>query len=131
MTKRIALFLALLLVAAVGFAGEGHNHASEKAAGPLKKVETKKVCMINEHAMGKDQIPVEIEGKTYYGCCDMCKKALAADASKRVAKDPVSGKAVDKATAVIAAQEDGKVFYFENEENLAKYNAKFTDAHKH
>lgn len=129
MTKRIALFLALLLVAAVGFAGEGHNHAAEKAAGPLKKVETKTVCMVNEHAMGKDQVPVEVDGKTYYGCCDMCKKTLAADASKRVAKDPVSGKEVDKATAVIAAQEDGKVFYFENEANLAKYNEQF--AHKH
>lgn len=128
MHKRIALFLALVLVAAVGFAGDGHSH-DNKTSGPLKKVETKTVCMINEHAMGRDQIPVEVEGKTYYGCCEMCKKALAENPAKRVAKDPVSGKEVDKATAVIAAQEDGKVFYFENEENLAKYNAQF--AHKH
>ena len=82
--------------------------------------------MINEHAMGKDQIPIEIEGRTYYGCCDMCKKALAADAAKRVAdRSGVSGKQVDKATAVIASQEDGRVFYFENEANLAKHNKQF------
>lgn len=116
MTKRFALFLAALLVCGLAFAD---------AAGPLKKVVPKTVCMINEQAMGKDQIPVEVEGKTYYGCCEMCKKALASDASKRSAVDPVSGKVVDKATAIIAAQEDGKVFYFENDANLAKYNERF------
>jgi len=119
MRQKIALLLTLAVVlATVAFAEE------VKPSGILTKVETKTVCMINEQAMGKDQIPVEVEGKTYYGCCEMCKKALAADASKRVATDPVSGKQIDKATAVIAAQEDGRVFYFENEENLAKWNAK-------
>lgn len=117
MRQKIALALSLtLLFAVAAFADD------VKPSGVLTKVETKTVCMINEHAMGKDQIPVEVDGKTYYGCCEMCKKALAADASKRVALDPVSGKEVDKATAVIAAQEDGRVFYFENEENLAKWN---------
>lgn len=117
MRKAIAI-LFVLLVATAAF-------AQEKPSGKLTRVETKTVCMINEHAMGKDQIPIEIDGRTYYGCCDMCKKALAADAAKRVAIDPVSGKQVDKATAVIAAQEDGRVFYFENEESLAKHNKQF------
>jgi YHS domain-containing protein len=116
MRKAIVLAIALLF-SAVAFAQE-----DVKPTGKLTRVETKTVCMINEHAMGKDQIPIEIEGRTYYGCCDMCKKALAADASKREAVDPVSGKKVDKATAVIAAQQDGRVFYFESEANLAKYN---------
>jgi YHS domain-containing protein len=98
-----------------------------KPVGKLTKVETKTVCMINEQAMGKDQIPVEIEGRTYYGCCEMCKKALSTDASRRVSFDPVTGKQVDKAKAVIAAQEDGRVFYFESDETLAKYNSAFTN----
>jgi len=117
MSKRIALLLVAVLLCTAAFAGQ--------AAGPLKKVEPKTVCMVNERAMGKDQIPVEVEGKTYYGCCEMCKKALATDASKRSAVDPVSGLIVDKAVAVIAAQEDGQVFYFENDANLAKYNEQF------
>jgi YHS domain-containing protein len=96
-----------------------------KPTGKLSKVESKTVCMINEHAMGKDQIPVEVDGKTYYGCCDMCKKTLATDAAKRMSFDPVTGKQVDKAKAVIAAQEDGRVFYFESDETLAKYNAQY------
>lgn len=114
------LAIATLLLSVAAFAQE-----DVKPSGKLTRVETKTVCMINEHAMGKDQIAIEIEGRTYYGCCEMCKKALAADATKRSAVDPVTGKKVDKATAVIAAQEDGRVFYFENEASLAKYNKQF------
>ena len=119
MRKSIALLFSILLAATV-FADN-----DVKPSGKLTRVETKTVCMINEHAMGKEQIAIEIEGRTYYGCCEMCKKALAADAAKRVAVDPVSGKQVDKATAVIASQEDGRVFYFENEANLAKHNKQY------
>ena len=118
--RKALIVLFTLLFASAAFAGD-----DAKPATALKKVEPKTVCMINEHAMGKDQIPVEVEGKTYYGCCEMCKKALATDAAKRTAVDPVSGKQVDKAKAVIAAQEDGRVFYFENDENLARHNARF------
>jgi YHS domain-containing protein len=118
--RKATVLLATLLFSLAAFAQE-----DVKPTGKLARVETKTVCMINEHAMGKDQIPVEVEGRTYYGCCDMCKKALATDASKREAVDPVSGKKVDKATAVIAAQQDGCVFYFESEASLAKYNKQF------
>jgi YHS domain-containing protein len=90
---------------------------------PLQKVEPARVCMINEQYMEKEQIPVTVDGKTYYGCCEMCKERLAKDASKREAIDPVSGKTVDKARAVIGAAADGRIAYFESEENLARYNA--------
>ena len=114
-TTRTALaLLALLLTAATVFA--------QDPAPPLTKVEAKKVCMINERFMNHDQIPVEVEGKTYYGCCAMCKERLANDATKRVAVDPVSGKTVDKAKAVIGASSEGVVVYFESEKNLKKYN---------
>jgi YHS domain-containing protein len=120
MRQKIAILLALsLLLAVTAFAG----NEAVKPAGKLTKVESKTVCMINEQAMGKDQIPVEVEGKTYYGCCEMCKNALANSPAKRVATDPVTGRGVDKATAVIAKQEDGRVFYFESDETLAKWNA--------
>lgn len=119
--RKIALVTLSLFIAVAAFAGGAGVHPF----GKLTKVEPKTVCMVNEHAMGKDQIPVEVDGKTYYGCCDMCKKALAENAEKRVAEDPISGKKVDKATAVIAAQDDGRVFYFESDETLAKYNAQY------
>lgn len=113
----LVLACSLILTAGLALAGtEGHG-------APLTKVEAKKVCMVNNMAFDKDQIPTKVEGHTYYGCCPMCKEKLEKDASLRSAVDPVSGKTVDKATAVIAAQADGKVLYFESQETLAKYSA--------
>jgi YHS domain-containing protein len=82
------------------------------------------VCMVNDMDMGKAQIPVVVEGQTYYGCCAMCKERLTKDAAVRTAIDPVSGKKVDKAKAVIGKRPDGSVVYFESEKNLRQYAAK-------
>ena len=79
------------------------------------------VCMVNNQFMGKPQIPVEVEGTTYYGCCEMCKTKLADDPSSRTAIDPISGASVDKAKAVLGKEESGAIHYFESAENLAKF----------
>jgi YHS domain-containing protein len=79
------------------------------------------VCMVNDRYMGVEQIPVQVEGRTYYGCCEMCKTRLAQDRDVRQAVDPVSGKTVDKAMAVIGRRADGTVLYFESATTLAKY----------
>ena len=114
-----ALCLAMIAgTAGLAFAG------SDGVKPALKQVETKKVCMVNNQVFDKDQIPVEVQGKTYYGCCEMCKERLANDVAARTAVDPVTGKKVDKATAVIAAMEDGKVLYFESQDTLAQYQKK-------
>jgi YHS domain-containing protein len=113
---RLVLAFVCLLALALGVA-----QAGEKVE--LKRVETKKVCMVNNQVFEKDQIPIAVEGKTYYGCCEMCKERLAKDAAARTAVDPVTGKPVDKATAVIAAMPDGKVLYFESQETYEKYSA--------
>lgn len=89
--------------------------------GWLKPVEAKHVCMMNDRAFDKEQMAIEIEGKTYYGCCPMCKEMLKNDASKRTAIDPVSKKSVDKAAAVIGADPHGMTYYFENDENFQTY----------
>ena len=92
-------------------------------AKTLKIVPNKDVCMVTDMHFNKAQIPVEVEGKTYYGCCQNCKKTLTEDAKVRTAEDPVSHKPVDKATATIAVLEDGSVLYFENKQNVKKYKA--------
>jgi YHS domain-containing protein len=91
------------------------------AMASLKKVQPQYVCMINNKFLGKEQIPVMVKGKTYYGCCAMCKAKLEGSAKARTAIDPVSKKPVDKATAVIGAKADGTVFYFENEKNFKAF----------
>jgi YHS domain-containing protein len=115
------LVLACSVALTAGLALAAGTDGSHPA--PLKKVEPQKACMVNNMAFDKDQIPTTVEGHTYYGCCPMCKEKLEKDASLRSAVDPVSGKKVDKATAVIAAQADGSVLYFESQETLEKYSA--------
>lgn len=80
------------------------------------------VCMVNNQFMGRPQIPVTVNDKTYYGCCEMCKGRLANDPASRTAVDPVSQRSVDKATAIIGRGEDGTAMYFENEQNLVAYS---------
>jgi YHS domain-containing protein len=112
---RKIVLLSLLMLIALGAAAE--------EAQKVVRVESHKVCMINDRSMAMEQIPVEIEKKTYYGCCPMCKERLEKDPESRYAVDPVSGKKVDKAKAVIGALPGAAVLYFENAENLEKYNA--------
>lgn len=91
------------------------------AKADIKIVPTPKVCMVTNMVFPNKQIPVEHEGKTYYGCCENCKKTLAEDPQSRVAIDPVNGKSVDKAKAVIAARADGSVIYFESKQTFEAY----------
>jgi YHS domain-containing protein len=93
------------------------------AASLTEVTDPSQVCMVNNQYMGRPQIPTTVEGKTYYGCCPMCKGRLEKEASARTAKDPVSGRDVDKAVAVIGKQENGDVLYFESRQTLAAYRA--------
>jgi YHS domain-containing protein len=95
--------------------------AKQSQAEQWQKVDNKKVCMVTDMVFPRDQIPVQVGSKTYYGCCENCKATLGKDESVRFATDPVSGKKVDKATAVIGAGPDGSVAYFESEANLQKF----------
>jgi YHS domain-containing protein len=94
---------------------------AEAAPDAVKQVDPKTVCMVNDAAMGKPQIPIVIEEKTYYGCCDMCKQRLAQDEAVRFAVDPVTGEKVDKARAVIGERPDGSVLYFASAETFESY----------
>lgn len=106
----VALLAALMAV-----------HAKPTSAGTLQRVAADHVCMVNDTRFPVPQIPVPVAGKTYFGCCEMCKGRLAGDTAVRTAVDPVSGNQVDKATATIGALPSGKVLYFESEENLNVY----------
>ena len=99
------------------------NSISELAYNIGDKVPNKQVCMVNNAYMAKDQIEVPHDGKTYYGCCNMCVERIPNDETARTAKDPFSGKSVDKSEAYIVLKDKaGNVDYFENEANYKKYN---------
>lgn len=95
--------------------------AADLASGLRRITDPSLVCMVNDTFMGKPQIPVEVAGQTYFGCCPMCKERLAKEPETRTALDPVTGEPVDKATAVLAQNEDGAVLYFASDETLRRY----------
>lgn len=87
------------------------------------KVPNKQVCMVNNAYMGKDQFEVPYDGKTYYGCCNMCVERIPNDETARIAKDPFTGKEIDKADAyIVLKDQQGNVDYFENKENYKKFS---------
>jgi len=80
------------------------------------------VCMVNNAYMGTPQIEVPVDGKTYYGCCDMCVGKLNNDENARMGEDPLSGKKIDKSQAyIVLSSEDGAVAYFESEDSYAEF----------
>lgn len=86
------------------------------------RVPNNEVCMVNDAYMGKLQMEVPFEGKTYYGCCQMCVDRIPADPTVRKAIDPLTLKEVDKATAfIVLTGDNGEVAYFENEDNYQDF----------
>jgi len=90
-------------------------------AGVSRVTDASQVCMVNDQFMGRPQIPVLVEGRTYYGCCPECKEKLEKQSATRTARDPVTGAEVDKAKAVIVQDASGKVLYFGSEDTLRRY----------
>ena len=87
------------------------------------QVPTKQVCMVNDAYMAKDQIPVPVNGKTYYGCCQMCVKTLNEQETARIATDPQTGEKVDKTEAyIVLLDKEGTVAYFKNKANAEAYD---------
>jgi YHS domain-containing protein len=93
------------------------------AAGVLTRISDHGgVCMLSNRYLGeKADVPIEVEGKTYRGCCANCAARLGSNPDARTANDPVTGKPVDKATAVMARDATNRVYYFESEATLASY----------
>ncbi|MFN7943138.1 MAG: hypothetical protein U0X73_16215 [Thermoanaerobaculia bacterium] len=99
---------------------------SKEDFNALHRVEARFVCMGNNSLLDVPQIPVEVGGKTYFGCCPACKERLETHLSLRESMDPISRRMVDKAVAVIGVLPSGTVVYFETEQNLVAYRAKLT-----
>jgi YHS domain-containing protein len=110
-----------MTVGSAALAGPTAVPRESESAGLTVVADTSQVCMVNNQFMGRPQIPVEVDGKTYYGCCAMCKGRLQSDAAARTAVDPVTNAPVDKASAVIGKTATGSVVYFANLEHFQTY----------
>lgn len=118
MSRLIAVFAAVTL--AVASAAGAARAATPEVSVP----ERSRVCMMQDTVMTTPAIPLSHGGKTYYGCCEMCKAKIAAEPARyTVARDPVTGARVDKATAELLSV-DGRVFYFESEATRGKFRSR-------
>lgn len=90
---------------------------------PGEGINPKMVCMVKDMYMGIDQVPVSVQDRTYYACCDQCVRDLNNSETVRYAIDPYSKVSVDKANAFITMnpKKKGTILYFESEENAKKY----------
>ena len=78
-----------------------------------------KVCMVNDRFMGVEQIPIDVEGTTYYGCCQGCVEKLQKNIDNvRFGSNPIDDIKIDKAKAVIVQDKSkGSVFYFASKQD--------------
>ncbi len=121
---RIFLSVTLILSFAIGgvlVSGTQSIATTTATQGEITPVVLNEVCMVTDKVFGKPQIPVEYEGKTYYGCCQGCVAKLKNDSTLRSAVDPVSGNMIDKATATVIEGVGGEALYFESIDTAKKY----------
>jgi len=127
MKKIILVIIILTSILSLGCSNDGVTSGAiseiEITSKSLTKADPQYICMINNELFNKKQIPVNVNGKIYYGCCEMCEETLRNKPESRIAIDPVSGNEVDKATAIIGSDAEGKAYYFENENNFNKYQS--------
>jgi YHS domain-containing protein len=122
-----AIFLPILFIACTREASAPSQTQSPQStvaalpSGWSRVSDPSQVCMVNDQFMGRAQIPVVVDGRTYFGCCPACKEKLENQSEMRTGRDPVTGQQVDKAKAVIVQDASGKVLYFESEETLKRY----------
>lgn len=118
-TKNLFVSFFLLTVIAC-------NNETGKPVAVDGPVANNTVCMVNNKYMAKTQIPVPVNNKTYYGCCEACVVKLKEDAASRYAIDPVSGDSVDKADASIIVKPGSTddVLYFKSPQGAREYLAK-------
>jgi len=88
------------------------------------KLKSSEVCYVNNAFMRAEQIPVMVEGKIYYGCCEGCVDKLKNNlGGVRYSTDPLTGEKVDKATAyiVLKPNSNSDVLYFASEKNYNEF----------
>ena len=131
--KYLAVFAIMMVtLASCSYGGENktnNNHVTpantkiKNQGTGIDKLLNSQVCIVNDRFMCKDQIPVPVNDKTYYGCCEGCVAKIKNDSTSRYTSDPLTEEMVDKALAVIIVKPGTKddVLYFKSETSVKKY----------
>lgn len=73
--------------------------------------------------MGVKQIPIDVNGTSYFGCCQGCVEKIQKNIDDvRFGSNPLNNRKVDKASAIIVQDKNtGSVFYFDSKEDAKKF----------
>ena len=86
MRKFLVALFAVVALLGVSASLEAAGSSPAESAAPataIVPVEASRVCMMNDKVFDRPMIPVEVAGKTYFGCCEMCKERIADDEALR------------------------------------------------
>lgn len=89
---------------------------SGPASSWLTRVAPEEVNMVSNRRESRKQTAVSLNGKSYYSPDSIHSFNMSNNPSTRFAKDPLTGKSVDKSEAVIYADASGRAYYFESED---------------
>lgn len=127
----IALILSVVVFLSCNISSTHDKNNKSSNAKPMvtfsdttiTKLPNNQVCMVNNRFLNSEQIPVPVNGKTYYGCCEGCVKVLKEDSASHYTFDLLSNEQVDKAIAFIIGKPGSKedVLYFKSETNARTY----------
>lgn len=124
--KKMSFLLFILALA--GCTSSGVKNEKVTGSIEVESLPVNQVCMINNAFMGKDQIPVPVGNKVYYGCCEGCVDKLTNIEETRYATDPLTGQKVDKADAFVVLKPGGStVLYFASKEHYLTFSNKQTN----
>ena len=89
----------------------------------MKRVKTDEINMVTNRYTTELQSRVILGGKVYYTLGESYAWTMQQNPSIRFAKDPLTGKTIDKADAIIYIDADGRALYFESEGTYKKFLA--------
>lgn len=127
--KRVLLGIGGFIFALViGFFGylfylqNSVNKAFDSQEG--KEIQHSRVCMVNGDIKLHSVRSVTVNGKTYWGCCQHCISLLRYNTAQvRFTTDPVTGKKINKADAVIFPDPHNsrRAMFFQSDSTYEQY----------
>ncbi|MGZ2369478.1 hypothetical protein ACXR6G_06805 [Ancylomarina sp. YFZ004] len=120
----LIVFLAAIIVYAPGLNNSNNDDQIIYVSFEGEIIPDSMVCMLGGDIKTKPTLPIEINSKTYWGCCQNCLGKLQRNENNALyALDPLSGESVNKADAIIRQdpQNNKRVFFFKSNETYNQY----------
>lgn len=120
----LLVFLAAIIVYAPLLNDEVNDEHINYSSLEGEIIPNRFVCMLRGDVKSRPTLPIEVNSKTYWACCQNCLGKLQRNENNVLfAIDPLSGESVNKADAIIRRdpQNNKRVFFFKSNETYNQY----------